>query len=179
MTRPILLLDVDGPLNPYASKATKRPEGFHTHRMRPKGWELGKPLRVWLNPEHGKKLKALGYEIVWATAWGKDANIWIGPHVGLPKLEYIDWGPHDPDHTDRKLLWKTQQVASYMQKHHPGVDFIWVDDEIRDVDIDYLRNYLPVHIEGFKINPTTGITDKDFADMSKWKDAREDSKYAK
>lgn len=36
--RPLLYLDVDGPLNPYAAKPERRPEGYTTHRMKPEGW---------------------------------------------------------------------------------------------------------------------------------------------
>ena len=171
-----MLLDVDGPLNPFAAKNTRRPEGFHTHRMRPEGFEIGKPLRVWLNPDMGPKLLKLGYEIVWATAWRHDANIWIGPHVGLPKLPFINFGIHE-DHRDSKLHWKTQQIASYMEKNYPGRDFIWIDDEVKDHDAEYLRKYLPVGIEIFKIDDKTGITDKDMENIRNWKDKKDSGKY--
>ena len=61
-TLPLLLLDVDGLLNPYAAKPHRRPQGYGTHRIRPDSWvarqpqraaEYVRPLRVWLNPEHG------------------------------------------------------------------------------------------------------------------------------
>lgn len=74
--KPLLLIDVDGPLNPYAAKASRRPEGYDTHRMRPTGWEGPhvKPLRVWLNPEHGPALTALPFELAWCTTWQAEAN---------------------------------------------------------------------------------------------------------
>jgi hypothetical protein len=36
--RPMLLIDVDGPLNPYAAKPTRRPHGYTTHRLSPPTW---------------------------------------------------------------------------------------------------------------------------------------------
>lgn len=54
--RPLLFLDVDGPLNPYAAKPEKRPDGYTTirvpqdsgtpdeHRGLSARW---RPLRVW------------------------------------------------------------------------------------------------------------------------------------
>ncbi len=33
MNRPLLLIDVDGPLNPYAAPPHRRPDGYQTHRM--------------------------------------------------------------------------------------------------------------------------------------------------
>lgn len=177
MDKPILLLDVDGPLNPFAAKATSRPEGYHTHRMRPRGFELGKPLRVWLNPSHGPKLKALGYEIIWCTTWTREANVWIGPHVGLPELEVLPLNIHF-ENSGSKLHWKTQQIASYMARKHSGRDFIWVDDEPGQRDVEYLRKYLPAHVELFKISPKDGLQDDDFEAIKKWKDERSDPKFA-
>jgi hypothetical protein len=91
--KPILFLDVDGPLNPYAAKPSRRPEGYETHRMRPSGFDQPwqKPLRVWLNPAHGSYLIALPYELMWATTWGAEANEWIAPHISLPELPAVDW----------------------------------------------------------------------------------------
>lgn len=65
--RPLLLLDVDGPLNPYAAKPSRRPPGYATHRMLPDSWVASsprprastRPLRVWLNPGHGPALLGL------------------------------------------------------------------------------------------------------------------------
>lgn len=34
MSLPLLFLDVDGPLNPYAAKPEKRPEGYTTLRVK-------------------------------------------------------------------------------------------------------------------------------------------------
>lgn len=60
MTRPPVLLDVDGPRNPFTGKPTRRPGGYTTHRLRPRGWEsVRKPLRVWLNPSRGATLLKL------------------------------------------------------------------------------------------------------------------------
>ncbi|KPC73400.1 hypothetical protein ADL27_52255, partial [Streptomyces sp. NRRL F-6602] len=70
--KPLLFLDVDGPLNPYgALSAPAPPDGFHPHRMRPAGWSWPEPLTVLLDPDHGTRLRALQrrYELVWATTW--------------------------------------------------------------------------------------------------------------
>lgn len=45
MNRPLLYLDVDGPLNPYAAKPHRRPAGYATHRMKPEGWIAQHPVR--------------------------------------------------------------------------------------------------------------------------------------
>jgi hypothetical protein len=92
MARPILYLDVDGPLNPYPAKPERRPPGYETHRLKPESWVARhpgtprahvKPLRVWLNPGHGDRLRELSEhsDLAWATTWAEEANILIGPHI--------------------------------------------------------------------------------------------------
>ena len=104
--RPLLFLDVDDPLNPFAAKPTRRPDGYEKHRMAPRRWmeaerewlrakgrpfKRAKPLRVWLNPAHGPALLDLPVELVWATTWEQEANEWIGPVLGLPALPVVCW----------------------------------------------------------------------------------------
>lgn len=43
-----------------------------------------RPLQVWLNPQHGRNLLQLGFELCWATTWMDYANRWIAPVLGLP-----------------------------------------------------------------------------------------------
>jgi hypothetical protein len=172
-SKPIMLLDVDGPLNPYAAKATKRPEGYTVHRMTPMGWE-DNPLHVWLDHSMGAKLKSLGYQIIWATTWAKEANEWISPHVGLPTdLECVEWGPHGVEFDTpgiRKLYWKTPQIAVWMQEHYPDRPYIWVDDEAFKRDEKYLESKSDQKLKVFTIDPSKGITEDDLKDFKDWKD---------
>jgi hypothetical protein len=96
VSRPLLFLDVDGPLNPYAAKPERRPDGCTTLRV-PRGddgsHEEGRslsrrrrPLRLWLNPRHGRQLLGLGFELWWATTWMDEANRLIGPVLGFHTL---------------------------------------------------------------------------------------------
>lgn len=171
-SRPLLLLDVDGPLNPFAAKATRRPEGYVTHRMKPASWiarfpsaAYAKPLRVWLNPQHGPALLALPYELVWCTTWRAEANEWIGPHIGLPVLPFVDWADGEMwAETAAGCFWKTRRVVEYAA----GRAFAWVDDEITDAD----RAYVAEHHDGpallHAVSPRVGLTADDFAALSEW-----------
>ncbi|MHC6629149.1 HAD domain-containing protein [Streptomyces globosus] len=169
MTRkPLLLIDVDGPLNPYAAQPERRPAGYTTHRMRPSGWtgaESAKPLRVWLNPSHGAELLALAnaYELVWATTWKDEANDWIGPHLGLPRLPYIDW-PQMHGRAPAGTFWKTQYVLEYAR----GREFAWVDDDITDADREYADRHHLQRALLMRIDERIGLLPADFAALARW-----------
>jgi hypothetical protein len=168
VNRPVILLDVDGPLNPFAAKATRRPEGFETHRARPSGWDTGKPLRVWLNPSHGASLLALGCEIVWATAWQTEANVWIGPHIGLPQLESIGWGEFNYKEKG-PLHWKTEKLVTWMNENRPNVPFIWVDDEVTGRDRDFIEENGAPGSRILIVSPRFGLGEGDFEEILEWR----------
>lgn len=163
--KPLLLIDVDGPLNPYAANPNRRPHGYQTHRMRPTGWQhpRQKPLRVWLNPAHGPALLALPYELAWATTWGDEANEWISPHLGIPALPVIDWPELHavrPDGT----YFKTHDIVKYVD----GRPFAWIDDELGDRD----REYVTANHDGpallHHVSPRHGLLPADFDTLAAW-----------
>lgn len=164
--KPLLLLDVDGPLNPYAANPNRRPAGYQTHRMRPSGWDQPwqKPLRVWLNPEHGASLLALPFELVWATTWEAEANEWIGPHIGLPSLPHVAWGPHRLPSRSDGTYFKTHDIVTYAA----GRPFAWVDDEIATQD----REYVAANHKGpamlHQVSPRFGLLPADFEALAEW-----------
>jgi len=169
--KPLLLIDVDGPLNPYAAKPSRRPDGYQTHRMRPTGWEQPwqKPLRVWLNPAHGPALRALPFDLVWCTTWAAEANEWIAPHIGLPSLPVIEW----PDGAQRLradgVFWKTERVVEWAA----GRPFAWVDDDFTDLD----REFVAASHDGpallHWVSPREGLLEPDFAALAAWAEALE------
>ncbi|MEU1280359.1 hypothetical protein [Streptomyces sp. NPDC005805] len=163
--KPLLLIDVDGPLNPYAAKAQRRPEGYGTHRMRPTGWTDGRPLRVWLNPAHGPELLALAehYELVWGTTWKGEANTWIGPPLGLPRLPFVDW-PKMHGRAPGGTFWKTQYILEYA----PGRPFAWVDDDITPYDHEYVERHHLAPALLLSIDPRRGLLRPDFDRLADW-----------
>lgn len=125
MSRPLLLLDVDGPLNPHEATPAERPAAYQRHALVPDGWTAERPLWVWLNPEHGPLLLRFAaehdVELVWATTWEHDANTMIAPLIGLPQLPVIEW-PYEAD--DR---WKFGPVLAYAGTRA----LAWLDDDFR------------------------------------------------
>jgi hypothetical protein len=83
MSPPLLLLDVDGVLNPYAAPAC--PPGYTEHDLFP-GED---PVRVCAG--HGPWLRELAarFELVWATAWCDEANRLLAPLLRIPELPVI------------------------------------------------------------------------------------------
>lgn len=163
-----ILLDVDGPLNPYAAKATRRPEGYETHRAFPASSPNPKGFRLWLNPSHGPKLLALGGELIWATTWEFEADEWVGCHIGLPPLPVIDW--IDRDYWNKEgLYWKTKRVAQWMNENRPGIPFLWLDDEVGRRDRDWIEENCAPHSGIRIISPQTGITADHLEEIEEWK----------
>jgi hypothetical protein len=183
--RPLLFLDVDGPLNPYASRLKGTPPGYVRHRMRPASWATNQPrlsfqfvrrarsLRVWLNPAHGPRLLKLEFDLVWATTWEHDANIWIGPAIGLPELPVVSLRPSEAARQDPDgLYWKTRSVVEFAA----GRPFAWVDDYVTRTDGRWCAEHHPTPTLLLPINPARGLAESDFAALARWADLhREDN----
>ncbi|NKY60433.1 hypothetical protein [Nocardia flavorosea] len=174
MSKPLLYIDVDGPLNPFDAKPHRRPAGYETHRLTPKAWlerhegtpaHRVKPLRVILNPSHGPKLLNLAdrFDLMWATTWEHDANEMIGPRIGLPELPVVEWvrpygfGPMG-------AFWKTAQLI----EHADGRPFAWLDDDIHKTDREYVdyKHFAPALLH--QVHPAVGLRDDDFMALADW-----------
>ena len=86
MTKPLLLLDVDGVLNPFprlTANGHTAPAPYEVHTLEPRG--AVEPVRVLLNPDHGQALASLSevFVLVWATTWEDEANRLIAPLLSL------------------------------------------------------------------------------------------------
>ncbi|MFE7074467.1 hypothetical protein ACFU96_30720 [Streptomyces sp. NPDC057620] len=170
MSRPLLFLDVDGPLNPYAAQPERRLDGYTTLRVPQNSGTPGehaglsvrrRPLRVWLNPTHGQALLRLNYELCWATTWMEDANRWIAPVLGLPELPFVDFGDTLFQERPDGIHWKTGPLVDYAN----GRPFAWVDDEQSGLD----DVYVAAHHEGgllHHVNPRIGLREDDFRTLT-------------
>jgi hypothetical protein len=177
--RPLLYLDVDGPLNPYAAKPERRPAGYTTHRMKPDGWiarhpgqppAAVKPLRVWLNEAHGPELRALAarFDLIWATTWVGEANTFIAPVLGLPPLPVVEWpdGAPPPGTDGSGLFWKTRRLVA----HAAGRPFAWVDDELGSRDRAHVTVHHKAPVLLLHIDPRLGLRAADFTTLAEFAD---------
>ncbi|MEU9609769.1 hypothetical protein [Streptomyces sp. NPDC048057] len=171
MSRPLLFLDVDGPLNPYAAKPERRPEGYTTLRVPRNGGTTAdhvslssrrRPLRVWLNPAHGRALLRLDYELWWATTWMDDANRWIAPVLGLPELPFVDFGDALFQERPDGVHWKTEPLV----RHADGRPFAWVDDEQGERDHAYVTEHHRAPGLLHHVDPRIGLREGDFSALA-------------
>ncbi|MDF2710092.1 MAG: hypothetical protein K0R62_5744 [Nonomuraea muscovyensis] len=151
--RPLLFLDVDGPLIPF---------GAPRHRAAPQPLPPGShPLLARIDPRHGARLAALPCDLVWATTWMADANEVISPLLGLPELPVADWP--DPEE-DGPLHWKTRGLVGWAA----GRPFVWVDDEIAHVDRAWVSAHHPGQALLHRVDPRRGLTHADFVAIADW-----------
>ena len=155
--RPLLFLDVDGPLLPFGED--------------PHGAPLATTPESHLEQltfKMGRRLAALPCELVWATTWEGEANAEIAPRIGLPRLPVVNWpepsGEHEREDQWFKLCWKTRTLVNWAA----GRPFAWVDDEITDPDRDWVSTHhsgraLLHHVASFR-----GLANEDFAVLDQW-----------
>jgi len=154
--RPILFIDVDGPLNPYdGSNRGAYKRGYRK-------WKLN-GFNVLLNATHGPALAALPYELVWGTTWEADANVYIAPRIGLPHLPVCAF-PDGDDDAPRAVYFKTSDIIAYAN----GRPFAWIDDEVTDTDREWVaqRHNAPALLHW--VDPAIGLEAPDFEALAAW-----------
>ncbi|MFE5816828.1 HAD domain-containing protein [Streptomyces sp. NPDC056479] len=167
----LLFLDVDGTLIPFGAK---RPYPVYEPPAALSG-PPAHPLLTRVDPALGARLSrlvALGCELVWATTWLDDANTVVAPWLGLPQLPLVDWPDEgaEPSLGPRARHWKTGPLVAWAA----GRPFAWVDDEITDVDREWVaaHHFSPTHHPApallHRVDHRCGLTDQDFAVLAEW-----------
>jgi hypothetical protein len=150
--RPILLVDVDGVLNPYAADVC--PDGYREYDFLPRE-------RVFLSDRHGPMLTSLVryFELVWATAWQDDANRLICPVLHLPVLPVIEFPRVGGGQRLQKLPTVTRAVGD-----RPCA---WIDDEHQPDHHEWARRReAPTLI--VDIDPREGLTSEAVQRLAAW-----------
>ncbi|MER5468061.1 HAD domain-containing protein [Streptomyces sp. NPDC002685] len=160
--RPILFLDVDGPLIPFGPSPGREQLPYSGADSSP---DQGNPLLGRLDESVGPRLMALGCELVWASTWMYEANESVGPRLGLPWLPVVEWPEaSSADDGPRGLHWKTRTLVEWADRR----PFIWVDDEISAMD----RLWVAAQHEGpsllHRVDPAVGLDEQDFSVLADW-----------
>jgi hypothetical protein len=133
---PVLVLDIDGVLNPYA--ATVCPPGYIEHAL----FAGEQPVR--LCPAHGAWISELAtrFQVAWGTGWADEANRLLAPILALPPFPVIELppAPFSPAQkvpaiaafvTDRPTVWiddlLTPQARQWAHHRSPATLLIDVD----------------------------------------------------
>ena len=160
--KPLVLVDVDGVLNPARSHAP----GYRRHWV----FHGGLAHRVLLNPSHGPMLtelaEATDAELVWATYWRNRANTSVGPRVGLPSLGCVPIPPRWRSHTRAPLgSWKGYHVAAWVRQR----PFVWFEDDADAVARLAEQPGLGRHLV-VKVDPVIGLTGSHVDQARAWLD---------
>jgi hypothetical protein len=155
--RPLILIDVDGVLNPSFSAKTRKRLQYHEGWIRPRGYYHGDEYRLFLNPLHGKWLRELSREtdaeLAWGTTWEECANSQVGRWLKLPPLPWAPAPKHrKPDGVvpwtgGRPFAWfddDTSIEGKVKQRTSQPHKVIWVDEHtgLTQEHIRYAREWL-------------------------------------
>jgi hypothetical protein len=147
MSKPVLLIDVDGVLCPYFPG---EPEPGYERLS------VG-PVAVWINPAHGEWLRQLGdtFELVWATTWEQEAADIIAPALGLPVMPVIEF-----THGATNKTWKIADVDEYLGDRSAA----WLDDELGP-DADAWAESRQGSTLLIRVDGTIGMTEEHVGDL--------------
>lgn len=165
--KPVLLVDVDGVLNPFQMKTRKAEgRGFSVNNIVIPGEGT---FEVFISSSMMKALFEMQetFDLVWCTTWNHWANKLILPLAGFdfPEFPVLELGvPQNvSNYLGAKPFWKTPQVVeAFTNGDYAGRRFAWIDDGVsHKVDKPYLRRYFNDHIFklGF-VNPGIGLTEE-------------------
>ena len=115
--RPLLLVDVDGVVCPYADELAD-PAGAGIEQA------VVGHSRVWLARGVSDHLQLLAdcFQLVWCTAWEDHAAEFLAPYLALPALPVIHFD--EPIGDDGH--WKWPAIDAFVGDR----PFAWIDDEL-------------------------------------------------
>ncbi len=121
--RPLILIDIDGVVNVLTSSKIRSRLCFHDGWRQQRINDFG--VRLFWNPRIGPWLLRLaeetGAELAWGTMWEDDANFYVSPLLGLPRL------PVAPAASD---INKARGIVPWTA----GRPFVWFDDDIGETE---------------------------------------------
>ncbi len=120
--RPLLLVDVDGVVCPYADELVDPAAAGLAQSM--VGYSY-----VWLARDVAEHLLRLAelFQLVWCTAWEDHAAEFLAPFLGLPPMPVI----HFEEPAEEDGHWKWPAIEAFAGDR----PFAWIDDELGRADL--------------------------------------------
>jgi hypothetical protein len=152
--RPLLLIDFDGVLNPFA--ASDCPPGFTEYELD----EFPGDEKVRLNPAHARWLADLAplYEMAWASACPQDLNLYCERLIQLSPMQRVPMPlpPFDPDQ-------KVGAVDAFVGDRAVA----WLDDAFGERGRTWARERRAPTLL-VDVDPSTGLTQKVVDLLATW-----------
>jgi hypothetical protein len=142
--KPLLFLDVDGVLNcrvmpfhEYLVTANASEVAKNGFTKQPSGDTIDYTVRF--NAHYPDWLEELGgaYQLVWATTWEKLANKLLGPLLGLPELEVVEFSAYPRDMYMEAMGLVAEWKWDCLVKYAVDRPFVFVDDQAERVAREY------------------------------------------
>lgn len=117
MSRPMLLLDVDGVISLF---------GFDHHRPPPGRYVLVDGMMHFLSATAADLIAelAVAFELIWCTGWEEKADEHLPAQLGLPRgLAHLTFAVADPGAAPRH--WKLEAIDTFAGPRRP---LAWIDD---------------------------------------------------
>ena len=150
--KPLLLLDIDGVLNPWAAQVC--PDGFQEHALFTSDDESIRVAAV-----HGPWIRELEakFEVVWASAWGAESRL-LGELLGLPDYPVVVF-PSTPFRPRDKVF----AIADYVGDRPCA----WVDDQHTNEGRKWAESRgVPTFL--WSIDPAIGLAYGDVERLADW-----------
>lgn len=187
--KPLLFMDVDGPLNPFRAKRNRRPDGYATFYLSDdysplsnddvKRRRLRKSslIRVWYSTDHADMFKSLSdfYDLRWGTKWNDYANTVLAPMIGVDPLPvtHVD-NNMEPYCVDTKYARHSKDCdclhtkTMTLSKFAGDRPFVWVDDESTYRDQRWLDMNHPTPSLAYNVDASVGLTWDDVGVLNDW-----------
>jgi hypothetical protein len=152
--RPVLLVDFDGVLNPFAASAC--PRGFVEYGCD----EFPGKEPVRLNRQHATWLRDLGalYDAAWVSACPEDLNRYCAALIGLAPMPRVPM-PSPPFDPERKV----HAVNAYVRDRACA----WVDDQLGEAAHRWASDRTaPTAL--VNVDPSIGMTIRTVSMLTNW-----------
>lgn len=172
MTKPVLLLDVDGVLAPFGAG----PDKLHTHAE-----HSVDAISVWLHRDLKDMMQRLvqSFALIWGTMWENRANEHLLEPMGLEDpLEFIEFWRAVPGveqhmnhvtYTDKSIQsWKLPWIREWARQD--GRPCVWIDDEALEDATEWAVKRTEGGIPALVIrtNPALGFIDEHLEELEAW-----------